>query len=354
MKKLIIFIMIVLILLVAVLYITYGENFLSILDEKKVYRIDNIVTTEIDTLDGFNFFNKGILSYNNQKIVYTDYNNNILWENASTEFLNRIFTTDDYIYIQLSNNTIAVLDKNNQEFLIAEINGNLANVSRENGKTVFILIGNGQTLSIINENNEIVLDSKEFKDSITGVSISDKSESFSLITLTFENDTPINTLYFNLIDNIEVWSAVIENEYLIKTQVVNNQVIAIGTENIYYYNNNGKLMWKNSIYNKILDYEISKENQKITILFQKEKGTELISYNFKGKLVEIQSIDSDVTDLKIVNNRTFVYNQNTIYLLHNNKVDKIFEDSSSFKDFILEGSNIYILFKDKLVKGQIK
>ncbi|MDD4089476.1 MAG: DUF5711 family protein [Tissierellia bacterium] len=351
MKKIVLFIVIILIFIVAVLYSPYVKDFFEAQDEKKVYKIENIKTAEINTLEEFKFFDKGIISYNNQKIVYKDFNNKILWENQNTEFSSKVFVTDNYIFRQ-TNNNITVLDKNNQEFVIAEIDGNIINVSRENGKAGMMVKGNGQTLYILNENNEVVVDNKEFRDIITGISISDKSEAYSLITLTFENGAPVNTIYYNLIDDVELWNSSISNEIILKTKVVNNNVIVVGTENIYFYNNNGKLMWKNSIYNKILDYEIQQD--KINILFEKDDSAELLSYNFEGKVMEIQAVPYEAHRLKIVHNKTFVYNNNTIYLLHSNKIDKIFEDSESFEDFLIEGNNIYILFKNKIISGQIK
>ena len=155
-------------------------------------------------------------------------------------------------------------------FIIAEIEGNIINVSRENGKTAIIVKGNGQSLYILNENNEVLVDNKEFQDIITGISISDKSEAYSLITLTFDNGYPVNTLYYNLIDDVELWNSSISNEILLKIKVVNNNVIAIGTENIYFYNNNGKLMWKNSIYNKVLDYEILQDRINILDVYKRQ------------------------------------------------------------------------------------
>lgn len=350
MKKIILFLLI-LIFIITVLYSPYIQEFFDILDEKKIYRIENLKTTEINTLEEFEFFDRGIVTYNNQKIAYMDFNNKILWENLNTDFSNKVFFTESYIFRQ-TNKNIIVLDNNNQEFVIAEIDGNIINVSRENGKTGMIVKGNGQTLYILNENNKVVVDNKEFNDIITGISINDKSEAYSLITLTFENEIPINTLYYNLIDDVELWSSIISNEILIKTKVVNNNVIAIGTENIYFYNNNGKLMWKNSLYNKILDYEIS-QNQ-INILFEKGESTELISYNFEGKVIEVQTAPAEAERLKIVDNKVLVYNSNSIYLLHGNKADKIFEDFESIDDILIEGNNIYILFKNKIATGQIK
>lgn len=353
MKKIILFIAIILIFIVIMVYSTYGKEFLSLLDEKKVYKIENIKTTEINTLNEFKFFNKGIITYNNQKVVYMDFNNKVLWENENIEFTNRVFITDNYIFMQTDKN-ITVSDKNNQQFIMAEVYGNIVNVSRENGKTYMIVSGNGQTLYIMNESNEIIVDNKEFKDVITGISISDKSEAYSIITLTFNNGIPVNTLYFNLMDDVELWNATIEKEILVKTKVVNNNVIAIGTDNIYFYNNNGKLMWKNSIYNKILDYEISKENQRIYILFEKDKSTELIAYNLEGKVMEILESPKGVTNLNIVDNKIFVYNNNKIFLIHGNKSDKIFEDTENFEQILIEGNSINILFKNKIIKGQIK
>ena len=351
MKKIVLFIVIILIFIVAVLYSPYVKDFFEAQDEKKIYKIENIKTTEINTLEEFKFFDRGIISYNNQKIVYTDFNNKVMWEAQNTEFSNKVFVTDNYIFRHINNN-ITVLDKSNQEFVIAEIDGNIVNVSRENGKTGMTVKGNGQTLYILNENNEVVVDSKEFRDIITGISISDKSEAYSLITLTFESGAPVNTIYYNLIDDVELWNSSISNEIILKTKVVNNNVIVVGTENIYFYNNNGKLMWKNSIYNKILDYEIQQD--KINILFEKDDSAELLSYNFEGKVMEIQAAPLEAHRLKIVHNKTFFYNNNSIYLLHSNKIDKIFDDTERFEDFLIEGNNIYVLFKNKIITGQIK
>ena len=351
MKKIIAVIIIILVFIISILYTTYAKGFFAVLDEKKVYEIENIKTTEINTLDKFDFFSKGIISYNNQKIVYMDFDNKILWENETNEFSNKLFVAENYIFRQTDRN-ITVYDKNNLQFIIAEINGSIVNVSRENDKTGLIV--NGNNLYILNGNNEVVVDNKEFNNIITGLSISDKSEAYSLITLTFDNGKPVNTLYFNLMADVELWSSSIENEILIKTKVINNNVLAIGTENIYFYNNNGKLMWRNNIYNKILDYDISPENQRINILFKKDDSVELISYNFEGKVMEIQEAPSTVTNLKIFENKILAYNNNTIYLLHSNKSDKIFEDSENIHDIYMEGNNIYILFKNKITKGRIK
>lgn len=356
MKKTIIFIIIILIIVAGILYITYGKEFFSIIDEKKVYSMENVETTKIDTLEEFKFYNGGIVTYNNQKIKFIDYNNNNIWENENTGFSKQVFVTDKYIFNQMENST-EVLDKNNQRFVIAEIAGDIINVSRENEET-YVIIKNSagkNSLYVMDDNNNIVVDNKEFDDFITRVSISDKSEGYSLITLNLENGSPKNTLYFNLLDDVELWSAIIENEILIKTQIVNNNVIAIGTGNIYYFNTNGKLMWKNGIYNKILDYEIDKNNQRIYMLYQKDSNTELISYNFEGKVVEVRKSPADITSLKIFDNKVFVYNDNIIYLLHSGKIDKIYEDKEGIiSDFNLEGNLIRILSKDKLVKGQIR
>lgn len=350
MKKVLSLIIIIIIFIITVFYSPYFKEFFETLDEKKIYKMENIKLTEINTLEEFKFFDKGILTYNSQKIVYLDFNNNVLWENQNTEFSNKVFVTDTNIFKQTNNNVITV-DKNNQEYIIAEIDGNIINVSRENGKTGMVVKGSEQALYIIDENNEVVVDNKKFKDTITGISINDKSKAYALITLNFEKGMPVNNLYY-LVDDVELWSSPIENEIIIKTKVINNNVIVIGTENIYSYNNNGKLMWKNSIYNKILDYEILQDQ--ISILFEKDRQNELITYNFEGKVMEIQPAPPEAKRLITADNKVFVYNNNSIYLLHNNKSDKIFEETDRFEDIRVDGNNIYILFKNKLIKGQIK
>ena len=350
MKRIILFIIIISIFVAAVLCSPYFKELFETLDEKKIYKIENIKSTEIFTLEEVEFFNRGIVSYNNQKTVFTDFNNKVLWEAQNTEFSNKVFVTDNYIFRQ-ANNNITVVDKNKQEFVIAEVQGNIINVSRENNRTGMIVKGNGQTLYIMDENNKVVVDNKEFQDTITGISINDKSQAYSVTTFTFEDGVPVNTIYY-FIDDVELWNSTIAKEILIKTKVVNSNLIALGTENIYFYNNNGKLMWKNRIYNKILDYEISKDM--ISILYEKDQAAELLSYNFNGRVMEIQTAPAGSKKLKLVENKAFVYNDNSIYLLHGNKSDKLFENSEKFEDFLIEGNNIYILFKNKIITGQIK
>ena len=356
MKKYIIFIIICLIIIFGLLYATYGKEIITLIDEKKVYSVKNTQETEIHILEEYMFFNDGIITFNNKKIAFLKYNNDIIWENEDSEFAKQIFTAGKYIFRKTENN-VQIIDKNNQKFVISEIKGNLINVSRENDKTYMIVSSESgyNSLYIINDNNDIIVENKEFDDKITGVSISDRSEAYSLVSLCFDNGKIVNTIYYNLPDDVELWKTTIEDELLIKTQIVNNNLIAIGTNNIYYYNLNGKLMWKNNIFNKILDYEIKRDDQKIFMLFEKDDHNELIVYNFDGKVLEINKIPQNARKLKVYGSKTFVYGNNSIYLLHNNKNDKIYEDTgNNIADFIVEGKTINILFNNKIVSGLIK
>ncbi len=356
MKKYINFTLILIMVVTGLIYFTYGKEILTLLDEKKVYSIKNIQTSTINTLDEYQFFNGGIITYNNKKAVFLKYNGEMNWTNEDKEFAKQVFVAGNYIFKKIEN-TVKVLDKNNQEYVIAEITGDLLNVSRENDK-IYIVIRNEDghnSLYVLNDNYDILVEDKRFTDKITGVSISDRSEGYSLVTLRYENGAVVNTVYFNLLDDVELWKTAIENEILVKTQIVNNNVIVIGTNNIYYYNTNGKLMWKNGLFNQILDYEISKDEQKIYILFKRDSYNELITYNFEGKVLGINKVPVNAQAIKIFENKIFVNNENTIYLLHNNKTDKIYEETGNiFSDFIVDGKDVYILSKDKLVKGQVK
>jgi len=356
MKKLTTFIIFFLIIIFGIIYFTYGKDFLMLLDEKRIYSVKDTVETAMDNLEEYKFFGGGIITYNNQKVVFLDYNNNTKWKNEDAEFSSQIFIAGEYIF-RKSGRTIQVTDKSNQKYVIAEIDGQIINVSRENGKT-YVIIKNStgkNSLYIINENNEIAVDNKVFSDIITGVSISDKSEGYSIITLRLEGGKTVNSIYFNLMDDVELWKAEISNEILFKVKIVNNNVVVIGTKNIYYYNLNGKLMWKNGIYNEILDYEINRENQKIYVLYKKSDGCELISYSFEGKVKELMEIPGSARKLKVYGNKVFVYNENRIYLIHGTKTDKVYENNENkIVDFISSGNDIFILFKDKLIKGQIK
>ena len=356
MKKLIAFIIFFLIIVLGIVYFTYGKEILTMLDEKKIYNVENVKTTSLDTLEEFVFFHEGILTYNNQKIVYLDNNNKLVWENIDSEFSKQIIVLESYIF-RNNGNKIQVIDKNNQEFIIAEIQGEIVNVSRENDKTYIIIRNNSgkNALYILDQNNNLIVENKVFEENIIGVSISDKSEGYSLTTLKFNGKEIINNIYFNLLDDVELWNTEISGEILVKTKILNNNILAIGTRNIYYYNTNGKLMWKNGIYNKILDIEIDKENQIFYILFNKDGSTEIIAYNFEGKVVHINNMPNGAEKLKVYQGRIFVYNENSIYLIHGSKLDKIYEDlENNITDFTVEGNDIRILSKEKLILGQIK
>jgi len=207
----------------------------------------------------------------------------------------------------------------------------------------------------MNDKNEMVVDNKIFEENITSVSISDKSEGYAIVTLRFEGGKIVNTIHFNLLDDVELWSFPIEDEVLVKLKIVNNNVIAIGTNNVYYFNLNGKLLWKNGVYSKILDYYINTENEKIYMLYNKDGSEELIVYNFEGKVVSVNKVSSAIKKLKVYDNKVFVYNENSIYLIHGIKTDKIYEDAEGIiSDFMVEGNDIRILSKDKLTTGKLK
>ena len=356
MKKFIVSVILFLIVTSGIVYFKSGKEILTLLDEKKVYSIENIQTTMLENLDRYDFFNDGVVTYNNQKIQFRDYNGNLIWENQDKSFSQQVFVTDKYIF-RNTENTIQVIDKSNQVFIIAEINGSILNVSRENGKTYMIIknTDGGNSLYIINDKNEVIMDNKSFEDNITSVSISDKSESYAIITLSFDSGKIVNTVHLNLIDEVELWSFPVEDEILVKAEIVNNNVIAIGTNNVYYFNLNGKLLWKNGVYSKILDYEISKETEKIYMMYSKDNAVELIAYNLEGKVSEINKVAGAAQKLKVYEGKVFVYNESSIYLVHGTSTDKIYEDTkSTISDFTVEGNSIRILSKDKLITGKLK
>jgi len=355
MRKIISFLIVVIIIAGLAFYFTYGREYILSLDDNKIYEIKNQKTIDMKTLDECKFYNKGIVTYNNQKISHLDYENNTVWENENQIFVDRIFIADDYIYMCLDN-SIEIINKNNQSYVVTEIAGKIINVSRENNRTYIITEQkDGQnSLYMLNENNEVIVENKKFNDMITGVSISDKSEGYCTTTLKFTNRKPLNSLMFNLMDDVELWNNKIENEIIVETKIINNNVLVLGTENVYFYNPSGKLMWKNSNYNNIKDFTIDLKNDELFILYEKDEKLELMCYNFDGKVKNIYKVLNNVKRIRIYGNKIFAYSENMIYLLHDNNVDKLFEVSNEqIMDFYVENSNIYVLLKGKLIKGQI-
>ncbi|MDF2675731.1 MAG: hypothetical protein K0Q97_16 [Bacillota bacterium] len=356
MKKLL-YILISIISIVLLFYITVYKDYILGKDENKVYEIINQETIEIDSLLFTNLFNQYIITNNEKKIIFINFNGEIIYERNNSVFSDKLFLTDKYLFRGLKD-SIEIIDLNNKSFILVEVIGEILNVSRENNKTYIITKQkNGQNtldaLYILDENMELVVKNKHYIDKITSVAMSDKSEAYCLSTLNAGDGTINNTIYFNLLDDIELWNVVIENEVIIGTEIIKNNILAIGTENIYYYNLNGKLVWKIKNYNKINDYKLNKETEKIYIL--QNDGTELISYDLDGKVNEIYKTSENVRYLKVLNKNIFLYDDNTIYMLKNNSLHKLFNSGSlKIEDFYVESQNIYIVFNNKFIKGKIK
>jgi hypothetical protein len=339
-------------------YFTDITEIILVFNENKLYEIKKQQTIDINTLDESKFFNDGILTYNNQKIIFLDFSNNVIWENQNRNFTDKILIDKDYVYRCIGNG-VELIDKNNQTYMNIEISGEIIFVSRETNKKYIIADQkNGQnSLYIIDDNNEFFVDNRLFNGIITDISISDKLERYLVTTLTAAGNSFINTLSFNhLMVNSELWSTEIEDEIIMETEIINNNLLVIGTNNIYLFNEHGKLMWKNINYSNVRYYEINKNSEEIYLLFEKNNKYEIVCYSYDGKVKSIYKIPSIVQKLKIFNDKIFVYNENTIYLIHNSNSDKLFEAKESLiLDFYVQNNNnIYILLKDKLIKGQIR
>ena len=317
---------------------------ISIIDDNKVYEIKDVQIVNIKSLDECKFFQNGIITYNNQKINYLDFNSDLIWKNETGAFSDNIYVDDGFIF-RCSGDSIEVISKS-QSFVISEISGDIINVSREKNRTIIITSQkNGyNSLYMMDENNDKIVDNKKFQDMITDVSVSDKSEGYCIVALRNEDGKYINRLSFNLMDNLELWSNDVENGIIIETEMINNNVLAIGTENIYLFNSNGKMMWKNSNYNKIKNYLIDEKNEKV----------EFLSYNYEGKVKKICKAPNDVNKIKVFSNKIYLYSENIIYMLHDDKFDKLYDvNNEQIVDFYIENNNLFILLKDKLIKGQI-
>lgn len=356
MKKKIFFIILIIFLSMSVLFLLNSNNIIWNINKDKKYVITNREEIKFNNLDKSSFFSKGIITYNDQKIIYKDYNNNNIWENQSRVFIESIYIEDGYIYKCLKD-SMEIINKNNQSFIVPNITGKIINVSRETNYTIIITKDSGDKnyLYLLNENNEVVVDSKKYNNIITGVSVNEKSKSYITNTLEIENNIIVNTINYNLIDNLDIWSKVIENEIILNIKYVNNNILLIGTENIYFYNLEGNLLWKNCNYNKLKGYQIKSEEDKFYILFEKDEKLEIVCYNFGGKVKEIYKIPINIDNFRIYNNKRYIFNKNIIGIFSIDGVDILYEEQNDeIIDFHVEYNNIYILFKDKLIKLDIK
>jgi len=356
MKKFILFLVTMLIIFLLAFWFTGGKKIMGSLNENKSYDFIIKDTINYSALDNRVLFCDGILTYNNQKITYLDFRNNIIWENRNRVFIDSIFIDEDKIYKCYESN-IEIIDKDNHSFIITEIAGKVINVSREKNKTTIITKQNSgkNSVYLLNENNEVIVENMQFDESITGVSISEKSEAYCVSTIKYINGLIESTVSYNLIGKLEVWSEIISNEIIVKVEEINNNILVLGTENTYFFSVNGDLLWKNSNYNKIKDYLVSAKQGRIYILYNEEEKAELLCYNLEGKVKEIYKLPKNMEHFKVFNNKLYVYNSNSIFLLNDGVSNKIYDvNNISIMDFGVKGNDVNILLEDKLVLGSIK
>lgn len=356
MKKFILFLVTMLLIFIIAFWLTGGYKIIATFDDNKTYEFISEGITNYNSLDGCKLFCDGILTFNNQKITYLDYNNNIIWENQNRIFIDSVFVDEKNIY-KCFENSVEIIDRNNISYVVTEIQGEILNVSREKSKTYIIVKQNNgkNSLYILNDNNEVVVENMQNDESITGVSINGKAEAYCISTIKYTGGIIKNTISYNLIENVELWNETIDNEVVIKVEIVNNNILVLGTENIYCFNINGSLMWKNSNYNKVKSFDIDDKQERIYMLYEEDEKTELLVYNFEGKVKEIYKLPKSTNKFKVLNNKILIYNDNSISISHDGIVNKIFvEDNSKIIDFNVKNNEIYILQKDKLIKGKIK
>ncbi|MBP1926281.1 hypothetical protein J2Z76_002146 [Sedimentibacter acidaminivorans] len=356
MKKFILFLVTMLFVFIVTFWFTGGKKIIATFDDNKTYEFVSERMISYKSLDSSKLFCNGILTYNNQKITYLDYNNNIMWENRNRVFIDSVFIDENYIY-KCFENSMEIINKNNQNYVVAEIQGKIINVSRENNKIFIISKQNSgkNLLYILNDNNEVIVENKQYDESITGVTINGKAESYCVSTIKYTGGIIKNTISYNLIEDVELWNETIEDEIVIKVEISNNNIIVLGTENIYCFNINGSLMWKNSNYNKVNDYEINEKQERIYILYDEDEKTEILAYNFKGKVKEIYKLPKNTKKIKIINNKLFIYNNNSISIAHDGIVNKLFDEGNSqIIDFNVKNNEMYILLEDNLIIGKLK
>lgn len=350
MKKKFIYMLIIFIIALILLFSFYKYKGSTSLFSKNLYTFIQKDNININTLKNSIFFKDNILSYNNQKLIYYNLNGEILWENEKNEFSESVYISNN-VY-RVSGNNVEMYDYEGNKQDIIKIDEKVISIQSQNSKTIIITESNSKnSLYILEYPNELVLHKKDLENKILSVSINNKSESFTLSTFYIENGLLTSKLEFYLINGTAIWEMNLKNEIIIETYFCNNNIFAITDKNIYLINAEGKLMWKNSL-NKLLDYKIDIKNENIYLLVQNDKHTELIQV-YDGKINKRIKIPNELDTFKLVEDKIYVFNNKTITIINNGKVDLLWNSKEEIKDFNIINHNMYILFSNKLTNGEI-
>jgi hypothetical protein len=137
MKKIIFFVIPIMIAVTLIFYFYASDDFSFGVFGEKTYKFKSGENLDLNLLEKTEFYCDGIITYNNQKIVYSNYDGSIVWENKNGSFSKRVFISGDYVYRCLESG-IEMIDKNSRSYIFAEISGEILNVSRENNRTYII------------------------------------------------------------------------------------------------------------------------------------------------------------------------------------------------------------------------
>lgn len=350
MRKKFIYMLIMFIIALILLFVLYKYQGSTSLFSKNIYTYVQKSNIDINTLKNSIFYENNIISYNDQKLICYDVAGQILWENEKNEFSDSIYISNN-IYRVYGNN-VEMYDYEGNKQDIIKIDEQIISIQSQKDKTIIITeTNNKNSLYILEYPNELVLNKKDLENRILSVSVSDKSESFILSSFYVDNGLLISELEFNLINGTSFWKMDLKDEIVIETYYYNNNIFAITDKNIYLINAEGKLLRKDSI-SKLLDYDIDHNKENIYLLVENEANNELIEV-IEGKIKKRIMIPSEFNKLKLIEDKIYVFNNKTVTIVNNGKVNLLWNSKEDILDFYVLNHNMYMLFTNKLICGEI-
>lgn len=318
----------------------------------KIYKLSKIREININSLTYNKLLNDGILTYNNEKDIFYNFKGEKVWEKNNNEFPKYIYV-NNFLY-KVFENKINVIDYEGKESIITLNNDVVLNIKEDNN--FFYIITNNNNIDsayIYSNTTELISQINGSQHRIINICYDATSEKLLLNKFYIKDKSIISNLNFYSNNGDKLWDKDINNEIVISSFFINNEIVIITDKSICLFDKNGNLLWQSNCFNKLIDYALDKTNKSMYLLVQNDGNRELLKITIDGKIDDKIVLSEKFDNIRIEEKNIYIYNDNNLTMINNMKLNTLFTSEEKFIDFKATDNKLYILFYNKFVEGDI-
>lgn len=353
-NKVIIMMLLLAVSLTTIYFINYKENTTEIVQEKTYTLVDEH-NTKNKKLEDYAFYNQGVVTFSKTKLINEKLTGETVWEKDSKRFYDNVYVFDDYIY-RTTDNILEVTNAEGENYILSGITGKIINVSRENNKVSIITQTNDGTnlLYILGENHEMFVEAKEYRDKLVSVNTNPKADNYVTAGFKISGKNIVSIITYSLYDGLDLCNFEIEGELVLDTYIIANNILVVTDSGVHFYDSQGNIIWNFSSFDRLYKSNLDEVNHTIDILVDKNNQRSYIELTYDGVIKFEANFKEKVENIKKLDIYTFIYDNNNVYILNGQKLDKVWTSTEKIKDVTLIDKYIYIMQNDGIIRGKIK